>query len=186
MEPVVLSGKKELDIYVNPTRQRLLRLMTLIGKPATPKQLSVEMGISPSAVQHHIGKLAELGLVELSHTEVVRGITAHYYRVLSRDVNVGGAMKDEFVPQRTALIREGVNAVLNGFIGRIQATPETGAEEKPAGDCLWGIARLKKDEAKQLEALVRRFLQEHDSVDGEGDPWEYVLVAYPVREGDRA
>jgi DNA-binding transcriptional ArsR family regulator len=37
------------------------------------------MGISASAAQHHIKKLMELGLVALSHTRRVRGITASYY-----------------------------------------------------------------------------------------------------------
>jgi len=30
---ITLSGKRDLDIYVNPQRQRLLRLMTIIGRP---------------------------------------------------------------------------------------------------------------------------------------------------------
>ena len=90
MEPIVLSGKRELDIYVNPQRQNLLRCMKIAGVPMTPKQIADRMGISPSSVQHHIRKLAELGIVELSHTERIHGITASYYRALPRTVSIGG------------------------------------------------------------------------------------------------
>ena len=54
MEPIILSGKKELDIYVNPQRQNILRCMQIKGEPMTAKQIADQVGISASSVQHHI------------------------------------------------------------------------------------------------------------------------------------
>ena len=69
METIVLTGKKELDIYMNPQRQNILRCMQIHGAPMTAKQIADQIGISASSVQHHIRLLKELGLIEQSHTE---------------------------------------------------------------------------------------------------------------------
>ena len=44
MEPIILSGKKELDIYVNPQRQNILRCMQIKGEPMTAKQIADQVG----------------------------------------------------------------------------------------------------------------------------------------------
>ena len=54
-----------------------------MARPATCKQLADAMGISASSVTHHMKKLEKLGLVELDHTELIRGITAKYWRFIS-------------------------------------------------------------------------------------------------------
>ena len=89
MDTIVLQGKKELDVFINPQRQRLLRCMNLAGEPLTPKQIADRMELSPSSVQHHVQKLLALGLVELHHTETIHGITARYYRVAAKTVRIG-------------------------------------------------------------------------------------------------
>ena len=122
MQTIVLTGKKELDIYINPQRQRLLRLLTVQGAPMTPKRLSVLLGISPSAVQHHLQKLLELGVVGLDHTEPVRGITARYYRALPVTVHIGCQSGDEHQAQRLALIQNALGEVFNGFADALRRT----------------------------------------------------------------
>ena len=77
-----ITTKKQMDIYMNPQRQRLLKEMSIYGKPITPKQLSNILNISPSSVTYHLKKLQELGIVELDHTEMVHGICAKYYKKL--------------------------------------------------------------------------------------------------------
>ena len=65
MNKIKLSTKKELEIYMNPVRQNLLRILERSKLPMTPKQLSQKMDISPSSVQHHIKKLESLGVIAL-------------------------------------------------------------------------------------------------------------------------
>lgn len=186
MPTVTLSGKAELDIYINPQRQRLLRVLTLAGQPMTPKQLADALGISASAVQHHIGKLLSLGVVALDHTARVRGITAHYYTAPPVTVRIGCEQQDGLAPERLSLVHNGVNAVLNGYAAYVShgATPATG--QTPQGDALWGILRLPAPQAAELLGLIRAFLAEHDAPAQAGDPWEYALIAYPAREADHA
>ena len=43
---VTLATRKQMDIYMNPQRQRLLKALEVSGKPMTPKQLSNVLKIS--------------------------------------------------------------------------------------------------------------------------------------------
>jgi hypothetical protein len=52
MKKVVLTTKEELNIYMSPTRQQLLRLLNVANTPMTPKMLSDKLQISASSVQH--------------------------------------------------------------------------------------------------------------------------------------
>ncbi len=186
MKTIRLSGKRELDIYVNPQRQRLLRLMTVVGRPITPKELSDRMGISASSVQYHLKKLEELGVVALSHTERIRGITARYYVAPPVTVSLGILTPDGNNPQRIAMMQSGVNGVFNGFLRYYSQASEEPAPADPLGDVMWGVMRLGEAEARELSQVVRRYLDGHQAT-GEGRaPWEYALIAYPVPEGDDA
>ena len=57
---ITLATRKQMDIYMNPQRQRLLKALEVSGKPMTPKQLSNVLKISASSVSLHIRKLEEL------------------------------------------------------------------------------------------------------------------------------
>ena len=86
MKEIILDTPEKNKIYMNPQRQRLIRLMQVSGEAMTPKQLSNELGISPSAVTAHIKKLESLGLIKLDHTKKINGITAKYYAL--EDVSI--------------------------------------------------------------------------------------------------
>jgi DNA-binding transcriptional ArsR family regulator len=186
METIVLHSKKELDIYVNPQRQKLLRLMTLAGRPMTPKQLSVEMGVSPSSVQHHLNRLMELNLVALDHAQRIRGITAHYYTAPPRTVSIGCLNAEDNGPQRMALIQNGVNGVFSGFVRYLERVQKPAEVRPPYGDALWGVTHLMPEEAAELLQTIQRFIQEHEPAQSESEPWEYALIAYPVAEDNHA
>jgi DNA-binding transcriptional ArsR family regulator len=186
METITLAGKRELDIYINPQRQNLLRRMKLMDAPVTPKALADQMGISASSVQHHLKKLLELGVVELDHTERVRGITASYYRVPPKVVRIGGLIEDENAAQRLALMQNALTAAFSGFSEYCKKGAVDLREGKQHGDMLSGIVRLKDEEARQLYGLIRAFLDAHEPGEGGGTPWEYALIAYPVREAGDA
>lgn len=187
MEPIVLSGKKELDIYINPQRQNLLRCMRIAGVPMTPKQIADRIGISPSSVQHHIRKLVELGIVELSHTQLIRGITASYYRVLPKTVSIGLMLQDENSADRFVLMQNELSTVFSGFSEYYRKGQAKGkAEGGQHGDILSGIIHLEPEEAKELYGIIRGFLDAHEQKGKGCAAWEYALIAYPVAEAEDA
>lgn len=182
MEYIVLTGKKELDIYMNPQRQNILRLMQIHGSPMTAKQIADQIGISASSVQHHIRLLRELGLVEPSHTEQIHGITATYFRVLPVNVRIGSFIADEHTNQRIALMQTGLNRVFNGFVEYCGKNGNPAAGERQFGDMLFGIQHLREDEARELYGLITAFLDAHETPAEHTSAWEYALIAYPVEE----
>lgn len=184
MEKIILSEKRELDIYINPQRQNLLRCMRIAGLPLTPKGIADRIGISASSVQHHIRKLVEIGVVELSHTAQVHGITAKYYRVSPKTVQIGVLRKDGHMEERLALLQSILSRVFIGFSDYCanESPNETGLRQQ--GDMLSGVIKLGKDEAYELHTIIRKFLDEHEQEGKEGDAWEYALVAYPVTQAN--
>ena len=186
MDTIVLSGKRELDIYMNPQRQNLIRCMQIAGEPMTPKQLSNQIGISASSVQHHIKQLMELGLVELDHTEQIHGITASYYRVLPKTVQIGSLVADEHRNQRLALMQADISQVFSGFAAYCLEHSEATVGPEQFGDMLCGITHLTPPEAKELYGVIRAFLDAHEERGAGTRAWEYALIAYPVAEGAHA
>ncbi|NLI54776.1 MAG: helix-turn-helix domain-containing protein [Clostridiales bacterium] len=180
MDTIVLSGKRELDIYVNPQRQNLLRCMQIAGVPMTAKQIADQIGISASSVQHHIRLLAELGIVAQSHTEQIHGITATYYRALPKTVRIGSLVHDENRNQRIALMQADLSRTFSGFLAYCEEESESAVSGRQFGDLLSGIVHLGREEAKELYAAIRAFLDAHEAGAADSEAWEYAVIAYPV------
>ena len=184
MEKIILSGKRELDIYVNPQRQNLLRCMRIASIPLTPKGIADRIGVSASSVQHHIRKLLEIGVVELSHTEQVHGITAKYYRASHKTVQIGVLGKDGLMEERLALLQSILSRVFIGFSNYCAKESRIETVPRQRGDMLSGVIKLGKNEAHELYTIVRNFLDEHEHDGKEMESWEYALIAYPVTQAN--
>jgi DNA-binding transcriptional ArsR family regulator len=182
MDPIVLTGKKELDIYVNPQRQNILRCMQISGEPMTAKQIADHVGVSASSVQHHIRLLRELGLVEQSHTEQIHGITATYFRLLPRNVRIGGLKDDGEDNLRIALMQADVSRRFAGFLAYCEALGDHISDDTQFGDMLSGITHLKQSEARDLYQMIRSFLDTHECRAEDTSAWEYTIIAYPVEQ----
>ena len=186
MDTIVLSGKRELDIYMNPQRQNMIRCMQIAGVPMTPKQLSNQIGVSASSVQHHLLQLIALGLVELDHTESIHGITASYYRILPKTVQIGSLANDGLSHQRLALMQAHIARIFSGYTNYCLANPQAAAGPEQFGDMLTGISHLAPAEATELYGMIRAFLAAHEESDSGTTPWEYALIAYPAAEKPHA
>ena len=178
--PIVLETREQLDIYINPRRQELLRIMQIANEPMTPKQLSRIMEISTSSVQHHLKKLEELGVVKLHHTQRVRNITAHYYWLPPRVISLGRTPHSEGNAQRLALMQNSLTQSFDRFAKyfvRCESEPENAL-----GTMNWGVIRLAESEIRALKQLVLDFVHEHEKPDAKGIPIEYAMFAYPAGE----
>lgn len=184
MEPIILRTKQDLDVYINPRRQSILRCMRVAGGPVTPKQISDRIGISPSSVQHHIQRLASIGVVELDHTETIHGIAAKYYRVTPATVSVGLLPSDGLQDQRIAALQNAILQTASGYADYCRNDLQTVKPGEPFGDMLSGILHLEPQDAIALYAQITDFIQSHEQKTKRSAAWEYALIAYPVREED--
>ena len=85
---LTIKTEKDLRTYMQPLRQKILFELGLRPAGMTAKQLADTLHIAPSSAGHHLGKLADLGLVELARTENIHGITAKFYRATDVTVDV--------------------------------------------------------------------------------------------------
>ena len=181
---IVLHTKKELEVYMSPVRQQLLRVLALAGSPQTPKALSLRLGISPSSVQHHIKLLLDLGVVKVDHTEIINGITATYYAPTGATVRLGMDQSDG-LNEREALALQLVQNVLQGFgeaLRRRREATDSLEELARYGDLLTGVIHLTSDECAGLLKGMRDFMEAHKHPGPDTVPWELAFVAYDGSE----
>ncbi len=184
LEPIVLATKKELDIYINPRRQEILRQMQIVNKPITPKELSRRLNISASSVQHHLKKLESLGVVKLHHTELMRGITAKFYWVPPRTINMGRTPNSAENAQRIAIMQNNLASTFSGFANYAQTTQSP--PQEALGDMNWGILHIEESEVLELKKLIMAFIHEHEKPGAKGIPFAYTTIFYPIEEDDHA
>ena len=203
MKEIILDTPEKNKIYMNPQRQRLIRLMQISGEAMTPKQLSKELGISPSAATAHIKKLESLGVLRLDHTKKINGITAKYYAL--EDVNISlktnEQQDDSVVNEQEVFLNYMMNENWQGFLeykrnlwARGEKTTEKKAtEEKPeannentdvpapvTGDVISSVAFLTDKDAAELKKYIIDFLAAHADKQPNTKPWSTTLLAYPV------
>lgn len=201
MKEIILDTPEKNKIYMNPQRQRLIRLMQVSGEAMTPKQLSNELGISPSAATAHIKKLESLGVLRLDHTKKINGITAKYYAL--EDVNISlktnEQQDDSVVNEQEVFLNYMMNENWQGFLEYKRnlwargETKEKATEEKPeasnqntdtsapvTGDVISSVAFLTDEDAAELKNYIIDFLAAHADKQPNTKPWSTTLLAYPV------
>ncbi len=182
METITLHTKQDLDIYVNPQRQNILRRMRIAGEPMTPKQLSDQIGISPSSIQHHIKKLLSIGVVELDRSELIHGIVARYYRLSPKTISIGLGLEADHQEQRMAVLQNDMAQLFSGFVHYCEHGYPTVKPGEPFGDMSYGILHLEPEQVKELYAIIHDFIQTHETKTPSSQAWEYALIAYPIDE----
>lgn len=128
------SDPASIRALSHPTRHRLLA--ALGDQPATVSQLANRLKINKGSVAHHLGVLAEAGLVAKGPTRTVRGGTEQYYIRQHHRIDVTG-------PQPT-------QAMLSNLIAAI-ASDDSGMLNHRL---LRLTARQAKALADHLDALV--------------------------------
>lgn len=187
MRKIALTTKEQLDIYMSPTRQKLLRLLSLEGSPMTPKQLADKLEISASGVQHHIKKLIQLGVVELDHTETINGINASFYKPARVTVSIGLSESDELSEQKEVLVQNSIAQIYDGFRSHMKKMMDLTGEKdinklQSLGDILSGVVYLSEEQSAELIRLITGFIEQHSSPTTGSKPWEYAIIAYNAEE----
>jgi predicted transcriptional regulator len=187
VDKIRLTTKQELNIYMNPIRQQLLRQLNINKDPMTPKMLADKLNISASGVQHHIKKLMLLGLIERDHTEMINGITASFYKPIQVTVQIGLEQEDDTTQQRKVFMQNSLAKVYESFCEQMAKRVER--EEKAEadnlqqwGDILSGVVYLKEKESKELIKLIMTYIEQHASPSPDCIPWEFAMILYNAEE----
>ena len=82
----VFSDETSLKILSDPYRIRILDEFQRRGVPSTVKQVADALGDSSAKVSFHVKKLLDTGVLAEDHTELIRGITARYFRLVYESI----------------------------------------------------------------------------------------------------
>lgn len=174
-----LNTKKDLEIYMSPVRQQLLRALAVAAAPLTPKALSLRLGISPSSVQHHLGKLLSLGVVKVDHTERINGITATFYVPTNVTVRLGSGRSD-CRNEREALAFQVIQTAVQGYFDALHRAGS--GWTAASGDAATGVVYLTAEDWEELRTYFHVFMERHKDPLPGTTPWELALVAYDAEE----
>lgn len=104
----VLSTDEEIRIVSDPYRLRILNIYSENDKPMTVKEVAVAMEEVPAKVHYHVKKLLSIDILELDHVEVIKGIHAKYYRLVTEafrfDYSKQGESLSKMIDHSTIMI----------------------------------------------------------------------------------
>lgn len=170
-----LRTREELEVFMHPQRQRIMRELEVNGAPMTPKAIADALGVSASTVTFHLKKLESIGLAEVDHTEKVRGVTARFYR-LAPDVVRIGSEDDDLRDERAALVEYHHMRVWEGF--RNASLSEDG-KAKGRAQIVEGVAHLSDEDARELGEMIRSFVSRRSKPRAGTEPWEFSFLVFP-------
>lgn len=168
-EPKTIMSRQAAAPFNRPRSRRLL--LTLLAGPISLGELSSLTNTSLSLLHHHLGRLLDLGLVEVSGTRSRGGRPIKLYRATGAAFFVPIELVDalpgdsESVRLRQALERGlgcGVQGVLyfhDGVGGRMRLVRDP-TRASPAQE-LWLELTLDDDEAATLAAELRELMQRY-------------------------
>lgn len=179
MKTVILNDEKALRIYTLPLRQKILREMSLLGVPLTAKQIADKLNITPSSAQHHMKKLASIGLIEDDHIEMINGIRANFMRLADVTVSVGQMYDDLLSDSRNAFMRNQLNEIYHYYLQAVQTNQiKYDLKGSKLNDIATTVMHLTDEEADELHGILTGYLQNHTVAKEDTHPWEMAVVAY--------
>jgi DNA-binding Lrp family transcriptional regulator len=173
IKEITLASEKELKIFMDPIRQRILRAMEIAG-PMTSKRIADELGMTPASAKHHLTQLESIGLVELDHTEMIHGITAKYYRAVKADIKLGMG-NNEFLTEKIIIAENQVTSVFKDLTASVISREPNDQSTLP-GDCITGVVHLTEQQYQEFNKYVQNFFRKYQVPSQETKAYEVALV----------
>jgi DNA-binding transcriptional ArsR family regulator len=175
----IVSSPRELRAMADPLRSAILEL--LLERAATVSELAAAVGRPRSTVAHHVGLLADAGMLKVVRTRRVRAIQERFYGRTARIFYVGAIHPDQA-----------------GAPAGNLATAAAGSAPAHEADDLRAVirhARIPAEHAAEFWERVMRLASEFTQLPQSGDtvygftaglyPAEYPTVPAPDPGGGR-
>ena len=86
MKKLILEKEKDLKIFLDPFRSRIMDVVRDAEQPMTVKEIADFLGEVPAKVYYHVKKLESIGVLYVEHTKVINGIVAKYYSLAADSI----------------------------------------------------------------------------------------------------
>jgi DNA-binding transcriptional ArsR family regulator len=155
-----------LRLLADPLKLRIAE--ALREAPASPHELARRFGLKPTALYHHVAKLAAAGLVEVAARRRRRGAIERLYRLTAR----------QLVVDRRLVGKRTVSTVLAAASAMLQLTsddlhaaaldPSRSLADRDRSELATIVVRTTPAKAKQLMRELRALLATALRLDGTG------------------
>jgi len=112
-----MNRDDQIEAVADTTRRALLR--RLMAVPATLSQLGVAFGKHPAWIRHHVMRLIDAGLVELTEVRQVRNYTEKYYRATASAFEMHLLLAPDAGTGRSITVVGSNDVALDAFAGSV-------------------------------------------------------------------
>ncbi|MFQ7158156.1 MAG: ArsR/SmtB family transcription factor [Ruthenibacterium sp.] len=165
---IYIQTEKELRTYMHPLRQQILFELSLRPQGMTAKQLADALGIAPSSAGHHLGKLEQMGLVELTRTEMIHGFCAKFYKAADVTVNIN-AYRSAPLMQEALLNNNTAQQLQRVFDVAAQMQPGEEKANPLLASSRYSAVYLTQREAQEFADMLTRFFHAHSTPEQAGE-----------------
>lgn len=176
-----LEQKSQFRVLLNPTRQDMIHLLRLSGRPLTANAVARRMNLSPISAQGHLKKLVDLGVVLMETRQGKNGQPAVFYALDDVEIRLHLGRKDAFQGEREAMAANLVDGVFRGMVNTTHLHPEEELDQH----CLlrFGALHLSTEERQELAEKIADYLDRHGAhTPPSTEHWEFVIMAYRAPE----
>ncbi len=160
-----ICTEKDLRTYMHPLRQKIMFELSLRPQGMTAKQLADTLNIAPSSAGHHLGKLEQMGLVELARTENIHGFCAKFYKAADVTVNIDAHRAAPLMQE--ALLNNNVSQQLqrmSDVLAQVRRGDER-VEPALASSHRYSTVYLTQNEAQEFFDMLTRFFYAHSTAE---------------------
>ena len=150
-----LENIKQIRAMSDPYRQEIMSHISLIGRPATAKEIAVSMKEAPSKVNYHLKVLEKYNLVKIDHTENINGIIAKYYMLSANQYSFIDKNGDRTKEKDAAFINMIENMYNNSkqnYINKVMIALDSENDEDK-GQLASGKFYLSKADIEEINSL---------------------------------
>ena len=124
-----------------------------------------------------------LELVELDHTETIRGICAKFYNRVPATICLNGGVQDDLCTEKEALMDYLMNDIWRDFQQYLHGA-EMPSNTELAGDMISGVCYLDEEAVRTLKHFMWEFQKKYSKPRENAAAWEVALLAFPGNRDD--
>lgn len=186
---LIIDDLETLKVLADPLR---LRILELLGKPRTVKQVAGELGIAATKLYYHVNLLEKQGLIRTVDTRIVSGIIEKHYQIAARSYRVKHGLFTPGTPEYSANLNMTLSTLFDNAKAEIQESIQAGvidtSKDAPDPSTLnmsQLVSCLTPEQAdiffRKLEELGKEFLAYRHQGDGADQQfYRLMIVGYPT------
>lgn len=188
MSTLKLSKTEDIEVFIDPFRTKIMRIMKNADRPMTVKEIADSMDVSPAKVYYHVKKLESIGVLFIKYTKEINGIIAKYYDftadTISLEVPQTEDAKTAVHSRMTKLYGSYFDEAKQKFYDSITPKPQDDKNEQNIFINVKNSLRIAPGKAKDFWRDVKTLTDRYRCSDADAEV--YYLFSFMIQTKDGA